>query len=490
MSAGSHSPIARNAILRAAAEIVAKAASLVFFVTMARELGRDGFGAFMFALGLTGALLAVAGFGTDELTAREVARDRPRAGRYLSDVTALKLCSAVLLLGVAVGIASVGDFSAAARGAVVIVGLGVAIETVAATWYMIFQAHERLDLVSLSVVLQRTTTAVVGVAVLKLGGGVIAASIVFTGGALIGLAVSEVSVRRLIARRPRPQPRTWPRLLKRSFPIGVAFVLFILLLRLDVTLLSFIAGEAEVGVYAAAFRLIESTQFLPWALSAAMMPWLARATGNDADGKLARGYELGLKAMNGILLPISLVFVLFAEGLIDLLYGEAYEAAVVPLRLLGLTGALYGMQSFASTTLVARDSPGSFARLVGLVVVLNIAGNVIAIPRYGADGAAAVALVSGAILGVASLWLAGRRIGGVRYWRAFAGPLIASVAMTLVALAVPGPLIPAVALALAVYVVALLAVERLAFRDDLEMFLNALPRRLSSLLPSRSRAGR
>ena len=65
---GSSRRIARNAFARASGEAVAKAASLVLYVTMARELGSEGFGTFMFALALTGALIIGAGFGTDELT--------------------------------------------------------------------------------------------------------------------------------------------------------------------------------------------------------------------------------------------------------------------------------------------------------------------------------------------------------------------------------------------------------------------------------------
>ena len=157
--------------------------------------------------------------------------------------------------------------------------------------------------------------------------------------------------------------------------------------------------------------------------------------------------------MNGVLLPISLVFTLFASGLIGLLYGSAFKPAVLPLQLLGLTSALYGMQSFASMTLIARDSPTTFAKLVGVVVVFNLAGNLIFIPPYGADGAAAVSLASAAVLGVVSVWMAARHVGHVRFWRSFAAPLLASGAMTASALLVPGPLVPAVALALVVYVI-------------------------------------
>ena len=72
--------VARNAAVRMGGEIVAKLASLAFFVVMARELGARGFGEFQFALALTGALIYLAGFGTDQLLAREVARERGLAG--------------------------------------------------------------------------------------------------------------------------------------------------------------------------------------------------------------------------------------------------------------------------------------------------------------------------------------------------------------------------------------------------------------------------
>ncbi len=59
--------VVRNAAIRAAGEIVGKGASLIFFVVMARELGLDGFGDFMFALSLSTVLVLAAGFGTEEL---------------------------------------------------------------------------------------------------------------------------------------------------------------------------------------------------------------------------------------------------------------------------------------------------------------------------------------------------------------------------------------------------------------------------------------
>src|SRR4051812_14674455 len=110
-----HAPsrrIARNAAVRAGGEAIAKLASIAFFVVMARELGQDGFGEFMFALSLSTVLVLASGFGTEELVAREVARDRTRVHGYLANVAAVKAATSVVLLIVAAVIVNLGDWSA------------------------------------------------------------------------------------------------------------------------------------------------------------------------------------------------------------------------------------------------------------------------------------------------------------------------------------------------------------------------------------------
>src|SRR4051812_37817939 len=177
--------VATNTIARAAGEAVAKAGSLVFYVVLARELGSEDYGAFVFALALTGALLIGAGFGTDELIARQVARERADAGRYMSDVVALKTVTAFLLLGVAMVVVFIGGYSAAERLATLFIGVGVAAEVMAKSWGAIFQAHERLELVSIGLIIQRVLTAIVGIAVLMAGGGLVPAAAVYMAGALV-----------------------------------------------------------------------------------------------------------------------------------------------------------------------------------------------------------------------------------------------------------------------------------------------------------------
>jgi O-antigen/teichoic acid export membrane protein len=475
-----HAPrrIARNAVLRSGGEITAKLGSLAFYVVMARQLGTTGFGEYMFALALTGALCTIAGFGTDELVAREVARDQSSAGRWLTNAAAIKVVGGIGALVVAAIVVNVGSYSASGRAAVYVVGIGTALEVLSKTWYSVFQGYERLDLVSASLILQRASTALVGVIVLLAGGGVVAAAACYAGGALLVVLVAEWWARRLGVRRAPLDRRQWWPTARAGIPIGLIGLLLTVLLRVDITMLSFLSNTDTVAAYAAAYRLVEATQFLGWSFTAAMLPWLARGS-----LELHRGYTIALKALTAVLVPIGLAFALFAEPIIHLLYGAKFDGAITPLRLLGPMTLLYGINAFASTVLIARDRPGAYARLVAPMVILNIGLNAALIPSRGADGAAFAASVTSALLAGLALWQAHAVIGRSDLVGAFGGSFVAGAAMALVVLGLSLPWIAEAIAGGIVYAVVFAAWEWLVRRDDALVLLSALP-------GSRFRAGR
>lgn len=470
--------VARNTIFRATGEVVAKLASVAFFVVMARTLGSGGFGDFMFALSLATVLVVASGFGFDELVTREVARNRDAAHGYLSDTLLLRTLTCVPLLGLGALVVALGDHGDDVVLAFVLVGGGVAIENISHSWTSLLQAYERQELVALALITQRIATAAAGIAVLVAGGGLLAASTVFLAGSMLGLVTAAVATHRRVL-RPRldiDRRRWWP-LVRTAVPIGVNTLLFTVLLKLDQALIGLLAaaGNTEVGIYAAAMRLVEATMFIPWAFLAAMLPWLAR---QEAGAQaLTRGYEVGLKVLAVILLPIGLGFVLLAAPLIDVLYGDEFAGAVLPLRLLGLTTVLYGLNAFAATVMIAQDRPARFAVLLVGVTGLNVLLNIVLVPRQGADGAAIAALASGAVLVVASLSQVRHVVGAIRLVRTFAGPVIASIAMAAIALVAPGPAVVGFVLGAGGFALALFAVERTWSPEDVATGLRLLRRR-------------
>jgi O-antigen/teichoic acid export membrane protein len=470
--------VARNAAVRIAGEGVAKVSSIVFFAIMARELGKQGFGDFTFAFSLTSLLVMVSAFGTEDLVAREVARDHGRVDTFLGDIGTLKVATSTGVVLLAVLITIVDGHSSEAVKAACLVGIGVALQNLSRTWHAIFQAFERMEFTALALIVERTAVAVVGIVVLLSGGGLVDVSIVFAAGAAVGLLVSVVSLLRLARPRWRIDLSRWVPLLKAGAPIGLAYLVFTLVLRLDTVLLGVLSGgedTTEVGTYGAAFRLLEGTFFVSAAVGSATLPWFARQRAGDSSS-IAKGFELGMKLTAGLLMPIGVAFAVRAEDIIGVIYGSSYDDAAVPLALLGVVAVAFGINNLVATALTARDRPGRFVRIAVIVTIENLALNLLLIPRYGADAAAFNAALSGILLALLSIREAAR-FNPVSLTRALGAPVTGGVVMAVVAMIPALPLIAALALGGSVYIAGFVLFDHLAFPADLRIIQGLIGRR-------------
>ena len=135
----------------------------------------------------------------------------------------------------------------------------------------------------LSSIVQRVLTTAVTLVVLAAGGGVVAVSLVYACGAVLAFVLAIWTLRRYVVRvRWRIDRARWLPIVRLGVPIGIATVLFTVLLTLDSVLLGLLRESGEVGVYGASFRLVETTMFVSWALGGAMLPWFARRSETDA----------------------------------------------------------------------------------------------------------------------------------------------------------------------------------------------------------------
>jgi O-antigen/teichoic acid export membrane protein len=463
--------IAVGTLARSIGEVVAKLASLVLYIAIARELGQAQFGDFIFGISLSTVLMISAGLGMQELIAREVAKDRRHLHDLLWNVLSVKGLMLLAVLTVVVIVAVAKGYPLETGAAIVVIGVAVGIEYQTNTFYAVFQGVEQNHHVATSLIVNRISTTLMALAVLAAGGGILAVALAVTLGSVFGLAVAYLLLRRYVA-RPKHEitPGRWRSLIKLGLPLGLVALLNQSLLRMTVIMLGFLAGSAAVGEYGAAFRLIEATMFVGWAFGGAILPWFSRHTGEGAVS-MARGYEMVTKTMVTLLLPIALVFALFAEPLVELLYGSAYDGAVTPLRLLAAMTVLYGINSLVTAVLIGRDRPSGFTRPAAVVIAQSIVFSVILIPPYGADGAAITALSSSALLVALSFRNTTRLLGSISPARVLVAPLLAAGALALTVVALSGlPWFLTAAAGLGAYGLAFLVIERLFFPGDFAFY--------------------
>ena len=256
-------------------------------------------------------------------------------------------------------------------------------------------------------------------------------------GSAAALAYDVVAARRLIGfRLSGPSLRSMLPVGLPLIPMGIAFWSLMVVDRL--VLVQFVDLE-EVGYYALANKI---ALLMLWAVYGFRTGWTASVLelhSRDTDGSRAERARALTRSVAGAACMAALLGALATE-LTAIGGGDDFgtSAGLVPLLLLALV--LFSTTVVVQSTMLIHRRTGPMAVHTVVAALVNLAGCLLLVPRWGAQGAAAATLVGFAYL-AGGLYLAARRIERVPYdLRAVALVVALTVPYLLLGQVVLGPL--------------------------------------------------
>jgi O-antigen/teichoic acid export membrane protein len=263
------------------------------------------------------------------------------------------------------------------------------------------------------------------------GFGVIAAAGAFALGNGIELLLTYHFLRRSMY-RPRFEATAAElfAIAKDSLPFGMVGALLGAMRQTDRVMLRLVGDASAVGVFSAAWVLIDQLEMISDLVFGASFAAGMRLFARDREG-FDGLFRTSIVVAAALGLPIAAGVCLVAPDVIDLVYGgrEGFGEARIVLRLL----AWHVLASFAlqvvSLPLLASKRESAFARVLVPALAANVVLDVLLVPRYRAQGAAAVAVVVGfaSLLGAGWLSWSWVRLAPVRK---ILSVVVATVAMT------------------------------------------------------------
>lgn len=362
---------------------------LVLLVIAARWLSVDDYGRFGFALSLVTIVEMIMDIGLGPVTIREVARDRSRADQLFRDVLGLKLAwvsSGLFILAIAAPVLRYQD--PLVIRICYLMGLSSAVRSYLLTTRGLLQGLDRFDLEALLVIADRVFLLAAGGAVLVAGDGVMALAIAFVAARALLLLVVFALVRRFLGPiAPAFNRARWRDLHAAAIPLGLWLITLSAYNYIDTVILGVMRTDAEVAWYRASYSLYEGLAYAPAALSAVVTPRLSNLFIRDRGGHGALLHRtLAVSVGLGFLLGGTTW--LLSGWIVPFIYGQAYEPAVAPLRILA-AGSVFVFTTWvlhAGAISVNLDRRLLVTTIVGLTA--NVALNLVLIPRYGISGAA------------------------------------------------------------------------------------------------------
>lgn len=379
-----------------------------------RAVGAEAYGLYAALLSLGFLLNIVLDLGITNYNTRHIAQHTPLMGKYVGGVAAMRggLMLAYALLTVGAGIAL--GYQGAQLGMLGWLVLNQAL--VASILYLRsnIQGAQRFRQDSLLSVLDRALL-IIGVGWLlwgRAGGAPFRIEwFVWAQTAAYGitLLVAVVLVRRLsgplrVAWKPA---FSWV-VIKRSFPFALLILLMTFYYRIDTVMIERLLpeGAAQAGIYYQGFRWFEALNMLGYLVAGLLLPMFSRMLKEHAD--VSSLTALAFKLMLASSLGVAVFGTWHAEEVMALLYREHTSEAAPVFALLMWSFVAVCTTYVFGTLLTAAGSLRWLNWMAAGGAALNIALNLVLIPRMQAEGAAWAALTSQVLTAVVQLLLAVR----------------------------------------------------------------------------------
>lgn len=392
--------LARGGIVGFAGAATSALLGFAFSVMLARMLGSEGAGVVTQATGVFALVMALAKVGLDSTTIYLLPRlsyDDPgairAALRYMCALAAgISLVVVVIIEAAAPLLWGDNPQVRAATGAVLWFVPAGALSLIMTAALRALGKMRDYVLVN-NIMLPLTRLALVASAILAIG-SYTSASVAWALPFLLVLVIAALMTR---ARMPDPDagaPR-WPAKRQRleiisfALPRTLSAGLEQALAWLDVLLVGMLAGNGAAGVYGGAIRFIQAGMIVDTALRIVVSPNFSRLLHMRESDRLKSLYATATVWLVLFATPIHLLMAIFAPAVMRVLGEEFASGANVLVILCAGTTVTFCAGNIHSLLIMSGRSQWAAANKA-VVVALNVAGNLLAIPRYGIEGAAAV----------------------------------------------------------------------------------------------------
>lgn len=198
--------------------------------------------------------------------------------------------------------------------------------------------------------------------------------------------------------RPRIDPPAWREHLNETAPLMATQTGSATINWFDSFLIAILLGQAQVGLYSAAYKPI---LFLSYSVALLFVSFLASYTAAQSDEARYMLLSRTLRLSSTLSLAVAVVLSAGSSPLVSILFGEAYADSAVPLAILAWTIPLFAVGSVFGIVLISNNRQVVMMRNTLAGTALNVSTNFFAVPVVGIEGAAVVTVAS--ILLVSSL---------------------------------------------------------------------------------------
>lgn len=395
--------IAINTIISFIARTVGVILSFFSLALVTRFLGTSKFGLYSTALTIAYIISFIADFGLYTLTVRELGRSstREEEERVFSHLFTIRLVGFILFFAIGLGVVFfLGLEFEVSKSALIISALFYILMGFNQLFVGVFQKHLALKGPSIHENIGRII--ILGALAYlfflhPLYADYRAVLIVYTAGTAYFFLINFLQVRKIVSFRLSIDWNYWKHLLRQAFPMALIAIFTALYFKMDTLYIAHFRGQNEVGLYNAAYKLLETLIFFPSLFVGVLMPELSRLALVDRE-QFKRMFQGAFDVILIGVIPLVILLYTQAEPIMRLIAGKSFEGSADALGILAFGTGIIFFGALFSNALLALNLQKQLAFIYGIGASFNIIANFLIVPHWGYIGAGVTTLFTEALV--------------------------------------------------------------------------------------------
>jgi len=464
-------------LVQVASKVLGTVFGLLAIALITRYMGSSGFGRYSTVIAFASVFAIVADLGLTLVTSQLINKKGAEEGRILSNLFAFRLVSAILIMAPAPLLVLLMPYGAEVKQGVWLASLAFLLTSLNQVFVGLFQKHLRTDRIAVAEISSRLLLAIGVWYAINQNWGLVGILCVTVLANLLSFLVHIWFSRRYAAIGLRFDWPIWREIMSKSWPLLTTIVLNLIYLKADIIILSLLKSDHEVGLYGAAYKIVDVLVSLPFMFAGILLPIMVAhwSAGRMAEYRLVWQKFFDYTVI--LVLPLVAGGIVLAEPIMRLVAGRDFEGSGGVLRVLMLAVGAVFMSCFYTHTMVSFEKQRKLIAFYLFTALTALPLYYVLIVRYSYYGAAWATVYSEAAMLAGSVWVVWRTAQLRPRLKLALISLISSVLMALLI----WPVLPwlqssvqtvlAVVLGLVIYLVAMILMGGLN-KSDLAMLSN------------------
>lgn len=396
--------IFKNTSWLSISQIITSICAFLWTIIIARYLGVSDYGIVSFAISFTSLIGIIMDLGISTYITREIAKHKKLVNKYFNNIFLFKLILAALLFFISGLLLYLLGYPQLTIVVTLIFTIELIFMSMLSFLNGVFQAFEQVKYQAIGGILNSSFLLIGILITIGFDLGIIAIALAYTiAYSIFFLYMLTSYIRKFSFPKFELDKRFIKEVLIGSIPFGLTNFFYTIYFSIDIVMLSYLTGDYATGLYKSAYNIINvfTTFFVVY--QGVIFPVMSKFFAESKD-LLKSSYELSVKYLLLIIIPISVGVFFYARPLVDLIYSNQYSLATTPVQILIWTVSFLFINGAASILLNAIDKEKTVTKVYIIAALFNVALNFILIPHMSYDGAAIATVASEILITVLTVY--------------------------------------------------------------------------------------